>query len=79
MDRDSMKQLRLDRRLIRRRGWISDQELAQELESLPDASQNAITLGEAADEAKAPRAATPSDAPEIASPAPSAAEGSHSE
>ena len=66
MDRDSMKQLRLDRRLIRRRGWISDQELAQELENLPDAAQNAITLGDAADEAKAPRAATPSGAPEVA-------------
>ncbi len=38
MDRDSMKRLRLDRRLIRRRGWISQRDLERELSALPDVS-----------------------------------------
>jgi hypothetical protein len=46
MHRDSMQQLRLDRRLIRRRGWISAEELARELAALPDAASKATTLGE---------------------------------
>ena len=41
MDRNSMAQLRLDRRLIRRRGWISSEALADELENLPDVSHKA--------------------------------------
>ena len=47
MDRDSMRKLRLDRRLIGRRGWISTQELDSALESLPDVSSKATTLGDA--------------------------------
>jgi hypothetical protein len=38
MDRNTMKALRLDVRLLRRRGWISGEELARELEALPDAA-----------------------------------------
>jgi hypothetical protein len=79
MDRNSMKQLRLDRRLVRRHGWITDQELAQALENLPDVSQNAVTLGEAADDASAQRAATPSSGSEVAPAVPSPAEGPSSE
>jgi hypothetical protein len=52
MDRRSLERLRLDRRLIRRRGWISKQELSAELEALPDATDKLTTLGEAADRAK---------------------------
>ena len=52
MDRDSMPKLRLDRRLIQRRGWISPQELEAELESLPDVSHKLTTLGKAEDDAK---------------------------
>jgi uncharacterized protein YidB (DUF937 family) len=48
MDRRSLERLRLDRRLIRRRGWISKQELSAELEALPDATDKLTTLGEAA-------------------------------
>ena len=33
-----MSKLRLDRRLTRRRGWISQDDLDSELESLPDVS-----------------------------------------
>ena len=47
MDRDATQRLRLDRRLIRRRGWISKKELAKELDALPDASAKATTLGAA--------------------------------
>ena len=39
MDRDTMSKLRLDRRLLRRRGWISDEDLTRELESLPDVAE----------------------------------------
>ena len=38
MNRDAIQQLRLDRRLIRRRSWISRSELERELEDLPDVS-----------------------------------------
>lgn len=51
MNRDSIQKMRLDRRLIRRAGWISERELEQELQALPDVSHKLITLGEAEDEA----------------------------
>jgi len=35
---DPTKNLRLDKRLIRRRGWIPDDELRRSLEALPDVS-----------------------------------------
>jgi hypothetical protein len=38
---DATKQLRLDRRLTGRRGWISQQELARELQQLPDVADRA--------------------------------------
>ena len=41
MVHDSMKNLRFDKRLLRRRGWISAEEFARELESLPDAEPRA--------------------------------------
>jgi hypothetical protein len=50
MNRDSMQQLRIDRRLIRRRGWISQAELKRELEAIPDVSDQMTTLGDVADE-----------------------------
>jgi hypothetical protein len=36
MDQKAMQQFRLDRRLIRRRGWIGREELERALEALPD-------------------------------------------
>jgi hypothetical protein len=51
MNRDSIQKMRLDRRLIRRVGWISEQELEQELAGLPDVSEKMTTLGEAEDQA----------------------------
>jgi hypothetical protein len=61
MDRRSMEMLRLDKRLIRRRGWISKDELSSELEALPDAAEKLTTLGEAADRAKGGTGKTPAE------------------
>ena len=52
MNRQSMQKLRLDRRLIDRSNWISGQELESELDSLPDASHKAVTIGQAEAETK---------------------------
>ena len=49
MNRDALAKLRLDRRLLRRRGWMSDAELQRELSALPDVGATATTLGQSAD------------------------------
>lgn len=49
MHRDSLSRMRLDRRLLHRRGWIGASELEQELAALPDSAGKATTLGEAND------------------------------
>jgi hypothetical protein len=41
MVHDSMKNLRLDKRLLRRRGWIAPEELEKEIGALPDAEAKA--------------------------------------
>jgi len=74
MDRDSIKNLRFDRRLIRRRGWLTKEELAVELEKLPDASHKLTTLGDATDRVEVSSAAGASGGPEVAPPGPSAPE-----
>jgi hypothetical protein len=38
MNREATEKLRLDRRLIQRRGWISNEEREKCLEELPDVS-----------------------------------------
>jgi hypothetical protein len=38
MDDESMKKLRLDKRLTGRRGWIASKDLQSALDALPDAS-----------------------------------------
>lgn len=50
MTRDSMQKLRLDRRLIRRAGWLSASELNSEIDALPDTGHKATTLGAVEDE-----------------------------
>lgn len=45
MDRESTQRLRLDRRLIRRRGWVSEEELQRELAALPDVSHKIAPVG----------------------------------
>jgi len=44
MDRESKERLRLDRRLIRRRGHISPEELERELRRLPDVAHKAVVI-----------------------------------
>ena len=46
MNRESLQALRLDRRLMRRRGWINQKELAKELEALPDVAHKAAPSGD---------------------------------
>jgi hypothetical protein len=45
MNRESLDKLRLDRRLLHRRGWMSEAERRRALEALPDVSSKATTLG----------------------------------
>jgi hypothetical protein len=51
-----MQKLRLDRRLIRRPGWLSPAEIEREIEALPDRSHKAITLGDVEDADGNPKA-----------------------
>ena len=44
MDRESKQRLRLDRRLIARRGHISREELERALAELPDVASKAMPL-----------------------------------
>lgn len=44
MDQENVKRLRLDRRLIGRRGWISAEELEREITELPDVSDKAAVV-----------------------------------
>lgn len=41
MAHERARNLRLDRRLLQRRGWIDPQELERELGALPDVSEKA--------------------------------------
>lgn len=61
MHRETISKLRLDKRLIRRRGWISPDDLERELEALPDVSDKIAQPEEMADDAAAPE---PAPAPE---------------
>ncbi len=45
MNRASLEKLRLDRRLMGRRGWMTAAERARALADLPDVSNKATTLG----------------------------------
>lgn len=54
MDRESLRELRLDRRLIRRRNWIDPKELERELEVLPDVSDKISPSEEVADASEKP-------------------------
>lgn len=51
MVQDYTRNLKLDRRLLRRRGWIDRQELEKALADLPDVSDKAAPQGEKQEEA----------------------------
>jgi hypothetical protein len=59
MNRESLEKLRLDRRLIGRRGWMSNAERARALEELPDVSNKATTLGAESGEEPGAQGETP--------------------
>ena len=59
MNRESLDKLRLDRRLIRRRGWMSAAERARALEALPDVANKATTLGAESGQGETPPDQTP--------------------
>jgi len=44
MDRQSRERLRLDRRLIRRRGHMSQEELERALGALPDVASKSVQI-----------------------------------
>ena len=60
MNRDSMNALRLDRRLLRRRGWLTAEELEEQLAALPDAAEKAQAV-DVNTEAAAPEAPASGD------------------
>jgi uncharacterized protein YidB (DUF937 family) len=43
---DYIRNLKFDRRLLRRRGWVDQEELEKELADLPDVSDKAQPQGE---------------------------------
>lgn len=63
MNRNALAQLRLDRRLIRRRGWIDSEELERELAALPDAAAK-VSTQPAGERPAAPPPAPSSEGPE---------------
>jgi hypothetical protein len=76
MNRDALKDMRLDWRLIHRRGWISKAELEKEIEALPDSShkiappeEDELSRLEPAEEAtESERGVELEAAPEVVSP-----------
>jgi hypothetical protein len=65
VDRKSIEQLKFDRRLVRRKNWISEDELKRELEALPDVSHKVATEDdEASDSPDGDAAGSDSDARE---------------
>jgi hypothetical protein len=54
MVHDSMRNLELDKRLARRRGWIEPERLRQALETLPDVSEKVARPEEGAETAASP-------------------------
>ncbi len=50
---ESLKHLRLDRRLLVRRHWIRDKEREKEFASLPDCADKAVPLCEEEEDAEA--------------------------
>lgn len=59
----ALRKLRLDRRLIDRRGWIAPQELQRELAALPDVSSKVAPTEDAAPAASESPAADNPGAP----------------
>ena len=67
MDRRSVENMKLARRLIERRGWISENDLQKELDALPDVSDKAASDDE--DPEPLDEAAGPTTPPDPSAPA----------
>lgn len=70
MDRRSVENMKFDRRLIGRRGWISEKDLQRELSALPDVSDKVASddpdseaEADMATESRAPSAESASSTP----------------
>ena len=70
MNNESIGKLRLDRRLHRRRDWLSPEELQKELDALPDVSDKILEDEE--DDSPAADANAETPAAEVAPPVPGA-------
>ena len=57
MNRDSTRKLKIDCRMIHRRGWISKTELQKHLDALPDVSDKIAPAEELEEEEAAPSGA----------------------
>lgn len=62
MVHDSMRNLQFDRRLTQRRDWVSEKELAAEIEALPDVADKAEVVVDEEEAAKEAPAETPAPA-----------------
>ena len=49
------RNLKFDRRLLRRRGWVDPEELEKELADLPDVSHKAVSQGSGEDPSSGPQ------------------------
>jgi len=54
----ALRKLRLDRRMLDRRGWIPQKDLERELAELPDVSAKVAPTEDAAESAEGPAADT---------------------
>ena len=68
MSRDPKTELKFDRRLTRRRRWVSQDELEEELARLPDVADRAEPVAYPGD-GDSPPGADPRDSDQVASPA----------
>jgi hypothetical protein len=68
MDRKSTDKLRLDRRLIRRKNWITSKELEREIEALPDTSHKIAEVEEESDPDDSSAGIPEASPPDAASP-----------
>ncbi len=65
VDRKSIEQMKFDRRLVRRKEWITRDELEKRLEALPDVSHKIAPDDDAPSEpSESPRDSPEGDAPE---------------
>jgi hypothetical protein len=68
MDRKSIEQLRMDRRLIGRKNWTAPKDFEREVEALPDVSHKIAEVGEQSDPGKSNPDLSSANPPDAGSP-----------